>query len=152
VPNVESSKQAFTAAQCIKCHRCGDSGETLGPDLTTVTMRFQRKEILESIVYPTHNISDRYASRNVISNGRNYAGLVVPRGQVGVTVLLTSGEKVELAHSDIEGNKPSSQSPMPTGLLNSLTLQKIADLFAYLEQDHAANVAQKDRGREPVMQ
>jgi hypothetical protein len=78
--------------------------------------------------------------------------LVVPRGQVGVTVLLTSGEKVELAHSDIEGNKPSSQSPMPTGLLNSLTLQQIADLFAYLEQDHAANVAQKDRGREPVMQ
>ena len=142
--SADSGRQAFATTQCVKCHRCGHSGETTGPDLSTVTRRFQRKEILESIVYPTHNISDRYISRNVISNGRTLTGLVIPRGEEGVTVMLTSGEKVELQHAGIEAIQPSSQSPMPSGLLNSLTLQQVADLFAYLEQDHTANMDQKE--------
>ncbi|MCG8450941.1 MAG: HEAT repeat domain-containing protein [Pirellulales bacterium] len=142
-PDIERGKQAFAKAQCIKCHRWGNEGETIGPDLTTIARRFQRKEILESIVYPAHTISDQYASRIVVANGRTYTGMVVPRGRVGVTVLLTSGEKVELSHADIDDIQPHSQSPMPSGLLNALTLQQVADLFAYLEQETAASTAQK---------
>src|SRR4029453_5260228 len=39
-------QQVFVTAQCAACHRIGSQGETLGPDLTTVAQRFQRKEIL----------------------------------------------------------------------------------------------------------
>ena len=124
---------AFETAQCIKCHRCGPAGETLGPDLTTVSSRFQRKEILESIVYPSHNISDQYASRIVISNGRSLAGLVVPRGAEGVTVLMDDGEKVEIAQEDIDEIRDSAVSAMPTGLLNRLSLEQVGQLFAFLE-------------------
>ena len=42
----------FEKAQCIKCHRHGTRGDTVGPDLTNVAKRFQRKEILESILFP----------------------------------------------------------------------------------------------------
>jgi putative heme-binding domain-containing protein len=106
-----------------------------------VAQRFQRKEILESIVYPSHVISDQYASRVIVAGGKSYAGLVTPRGQQGVTVLLPTGQKVELAHEDIDDVRPSPMSAMPTGLLNTLSLEQVADLFAYLGTSGDAAVA-----------
>ncbi len=125
---------AFEQAQCVKCHRNAGVGETLGPDLTAVSRRFQKREILEAVIYPSHNISDQYRSKIVISNGRTFAGLVVPRGQEGITVLLSDGEKVELANTDVEEIKESNVSAMPQGLLNNLTLEQVGHLFAYLEK------------------
>ena len=141
--NLERGQKAFATAQCVKCHRMGNSGEAIGPDLTTVAKRFQKKEILESIVYPSHVISDQYASRMVVSNGRSYTGMVVPRGQAGITLLLSTGEKVDFAHEDIDEIRASATSAMPTGLLNTLNLQQVADLFAYLEQSGESELAQK---------
>ena len=138
-------EKAFTTAQCIKCHRCGGQGETLGPDLTTVAKRFQKKEILESIIYPSHNISDQYASRTVLSNGRTFTGLVAPRGNDGVTVLMSDGKKIDLAHEEIEQILPSPVSSMPAGLLNSLTLEQVSDLFAFLGQHDRPSVAEEKR-------
>jgi hypothetical protein len=69
--------------------------------------------------------------------------MVVPRGQAGITLLLSTGEKIDFSHGDIEDIQASSTSSMPTGLLNTLSLQQVADLFAYLEQDRQSEVAQK---------
>ena len=63
--------QVFTDAQCINCHRFNNRGEGIGPDLTTSAQRFQRKEILESIIYPNQVISDQYASQIVIAERQN---------------------------------------------------------------------------------
>jgi putative heme-binding domain-containing protein len=120
----------FSKAQCAACHRVAGLGETVGPDLTTVASRFQRKEILQSIVNPSHDISDQYASRVVLSGGKTYAGLVAEQGST-VTVLLSTGKKIELSKADVDEIKPSNISAMPTGLLNPLTLEEVADLFAY---------------------
>nr|MBA3483420.1 c-type cytochrome [Pirellulales bacterium] len=135
-------EEVFAKAQCASCHRVGTRGETTGPDLTAVARRFQRKEILESIVYPSHDISDQYASRIVLSGGKSYAGLVTDRGLAGVTVLLSTGQKVELNREAIDEIQPSNISAMPTGLLNGLTLEQVADLFLYLGGE-TPNLAQR---------
>jgi len=137
---------AFVAAKCASCHRFAGQGEAAGPDLTAVARRFQRKEILQAIVYPSHDVSDQYASRVVTAGGKSYTGLVVPRGGAGVTVLLATGEKVELLHEDIDDVRPSSLSAMPTGLLNALSLEQVADLFAYLGSGGTVGVASKPQG------
>ncbi|NOZ38684.1 MAG: c-type cytochrome [Planctomycetes bacterium] len=143
--DAQRGQAAFAKAECFKCHRCGGQGETVGPDLTTVAQRFQQQELLGSIVYPSHNISDQYASKLVTSNGRTYTGLVIPRGEAGITLLLSDGEKIDLAHADIDDLQVSRQSVMPTGLLNKLTLSEVADLFAFLENRPTSKVAQRDR-------
>ena len=135
--------QVFTQAQCASCHRVGASGETMGPDLTAVARRFQRKEILESIVYPSHVISDQYASRIVVAGGKSYAGLVSQGGNGRVTVLQSNGEKVELRQDEIDELQASNVSAMPTGLLNPLTLEQVADLFAYFNAAGASDIAQR---------
>jgi putative heme-binding domain-containing protein len=124
--------QVFKDGQCMNCHRFNGKGEGIGPDLTTVAQRFQRKEILESIVYPNQVVSDQYASQIVTAGGKTYTGVAARTPDGGMTVLQSDGQKVELKAEDIEDVQPSKVSAMPEGLANRLSLEQIADLFAYL--------------------
>ena len=124
--------EVFDKAQCVKCHRFGSRGEGIGPDLTTVSQRFQRKEILESVIYPSLVISDQYAAKTVqMLTGVQYTGIVA-EGAGSVVVLQANGEKTTIPRSEISEIAPSPKSAMPEGLLNALTLEEIADLFAYM--------------------
>jgi putative heme-binding domain-containing protein len=127
--------EIFVKAQCAKCHRFDNKGDSYGPDLSTISSRFSRKELLESIIFPSHVISSQYASKTIrTTDGRTITGLVVP-GAAGETVIMqSSGEKVTLAESDIDETKPSKVSAMPSGLLDPLTQEEIADLMAYLQR------------------
>ncbi len=137
----------FKDALCMNCHRFGGRGESLGPDLTTVANRFQMKEILESVVYPSQVVSDQYKSQIVVANGRTYTGLAAKNPDGSVTVLQSDGKKAQIAAADIEETRPSKLSAMPEGLLNPLTLDQVADLFAYLVKGPDADIA--GRAAEP---
>lgn len=137
----------FEKAQCIKCHKSGGRGESLGPDLTTVGKRFMKKQLLESILYPSHVISDQYASKTVLTNsGRMYSGIVGGGGQDEIVVLQSTGEKVTIEKKDIDEIVPHAKSSMPEGLLNELSLEEISDLFAYLGVIPAQSVARRNDG------
>lgn len=134
----DRGNMVFEKAQCIKCHKFGSRGEGVGPDLTGVARRFQKKEILEAVLYPSHVISDQYASKTVVTrDGLTYTGIVGASGTDAVTVFLSSGERVVVANDNIEEVVPSNLSAMPEGLFNTLTLEEIADLFAYLSRPPA---------------
>jgi putative heme-binding domain-containing protein len=131
--SAEKGALVFEKAQCVKCHRFGSRGESLGPDLTGISKRFMKKEVLTSILFPSHVVSDQYQAKTVITTqGRSYTGIVAAGGQ-GETVVLTSdGAKVTLEDAQIDQIVPNPNSAMPAGLLDSLTLEEISDLFAYL--------------------
>ena len=134
----------FEKAQCIKCHRFGEKGETIGPDLTNISKRFQKKEILESILFPSHVISDQYASHTVeTKSGKSYVGLTAPRNDGSLVVLQSNGEKVVVPEDDIEEVTRSKVSAMPEGLLNPLSPEEIVDLFAFLSTPPRAEVARR---------
>lgn len=131
--------EIFVKAQCAKCHRFDGKGDSLGPDLTTVASRFTRKELVESIVHPSHIISSQYASKAIrTTDGRQLTGLVVPGAAGETVVILPSAERVTLAARQIEATKPSKLSAMPDGLLDPLSLEEVADLFAYLQKSSKA--------------
>ncbi len=123
----------FEKAQCIRCHRHGDRGDTIGPDLTNVSKRFQKKEILESILFPSQVISDQFASQTVITKGgKAYVGMVSPRGDGTLVILQANGEKALIPEDQVAETTRNKVSSMPEGLLNPLSIEEIADLFAYL--------------------
>ncbi len=128
-------KLAFTKAQCIKCHRFGNEGKGLGPDLSAISKRFKRIEILESILYPSKIISDQYRSTKVtLLDGKTYNGLLAPQAG-SITMLLQDGSKVVFKESDVEQRIASLISVMPEKLLDQLTKEEIADLFAFMETE-----------------
>ncbi len=126
-------KEVFTKAQCIKCHKYGKDGEGVGPDLSNVSKRFKRPDILESIYYPSKVISDQYRSTQFVTKqGQTINGLASLQGDV-YTVLLKDATKVTLKKDEVDQQFTSLISVMPEQLLDQLDKKEIADLFAFLE-------------------
>ncbi len=138
----------FEKAQCVKCHRYGDHGEGIGPDLSAVSQRFQKKEIIEAVLFPSQIISDQYASKSVLTvDGRTVTGIVAPSGEDAIVVLQANGEKLRIANDDVEEIMPSKASSMPDGLFNTLSLEEIADLFAYMGRPLLSTAGSGGSGR-----
>lgn len=130
-------KEVFTKAQCVKCHKYGKDGEGVGPELTALSKRFKRPDVLESIYYPSKVISDQYRSTQFVTKqGQTINGLASLQGDV-YTVLLKDATKVTLKKEDIDQRFTSLVSVMPEGLLDQLDKKEIADLFAFLETEPA---------------
>lgn len=145
--DVERGKQVFAKANCAKCHRFLKDGEGVGPDLTSLRRRFQRKEIVESLLVPSQVISDQYLAVTVVTKeGLVHTGMPLPNeGSRNLLLLLPDATKLEIARDKIEEQTRAKTSVMPEGLLKELSLPEIADLFAFLEtsKNNAEPVAAK---------
>jgi putative heme-binding domain-containing protein len=127
-----SGMAVYQKAQCAACHKMNEVGTTLGPELTSLTKRFNRQEALESILYPSHVVSDQYATKKVMtSDGLVVTGLVTQREDSQV-VRTADRQQIQIPNSEIEEIIPSKTSLMPTGLLDDLSPVEIRDLMCYL--------------------
>jgi len=119
--------------KCVNCHKIGDKGVSLGPDLSAVGKERTRAELLDSILQPSAKVDPKFASYLVKTHdGRSFTGLLVKRD--AKQAVLRDGENKELvlAADNIEAIQPSRLSLMPDGLAAGLTPQEAADLVAYL--------------------
>jgi putative heme-binding domain-containing protein len=139
-PDLAAGALLFSAAACAKCHRLGGTGTLIGPDLTLVSSRFSRRDLLESIIEPSKVIPEKYQSVQVETVGGNvYVGRVVPSGDFRSPSLRLATDPrqplqiIEIAKSDIESEQPAVVSWMPEGLLDTFTAEQIRDLLAYIE-------------------
>jgi putative heme-binding domain-containing protein len=130
----------FDIVSCSRCHRIGDHGSLVGPDLTFVSSRFSRRDILAAVVTPSLVVADNYRSVRVITtDGRIVSGRLVPSGDYRSPSLriatdpLSPLQTVEIEKNRIESSDTLPISWMPEGLLDTLTETDIADLLAYIE-------------------
>ena len=131
-----SGAAAFTLAQCAQCHRFGNEGGAVGPDLTAVASRFGPRDILESILEPSKVISEQFQNMNfMLKNGDVVTGRIVEENDQKAVVMTDplAKTKVEIPKADIRERIASKISPMPEGLVNNFTRDEILDLVAYLE-------------------
>jgi putative heme-binding domain-containing protein len=134
--SVENGRRLFAVTDCFSCHRFHGEGGTVGPDLTTVGRRFSRRDLIESIVNPSKAISDQYAAVSVITTaGRIVTGRVV--NLVGGTVMIQTdmlrpASLERIPRAEIEQMERTQVSMMPTGLIDTLTRDEIADLVDFL--------------------
>src|SRR5262249_43849 len=134
--NFESGKAAFNDAQCILCHRFGNQGGSVGPELTAPSSQNSRHDILESILDPSKVVSEQYQNVTIVQrDGDAFTGRMVD--ETSEKIILQPGpfasDRVEIDKSQIAERHPSRISPMPEGLVNLLTREEILDLLAYIE-------------------
>jgi putative heme-binding domain-containing protein len=143
--NFNRGKQAYEAAQCLACHKFGNEGGAGGPDLTAISSRFTRRDILESIIEPSKVISEQYQNVAVVrKSGDPVVGRLLEEtgDKLVLQPDLLKPDKVEVKKSEVVRKVPSKLSPMPEGLVNILTADELLDLIAYMEsggrRDHPA--------------
>jgi putative heme-binding domain-containing protein len=136
--DLERGKRMFAAARCIACHRAGREGGVSGPDLTAIARRFTPRDMLTSILEPSRVVAENYQSDTFeLRDGRVVTGRILPGDyrspELTVMPDLLSPEKtVTFSKSEIETHLPSPVSPMPAGLVDTLSREEILDLLAYL--------------------
>ena len=121
--------------QCAACHRFGALGTDVGPDLTTIASRFKKKDVLESILWPSKIISDQYQSEMFeLSDGSVVTGVIVRESAIAVMVrTATNPERpVQVPKAKIANRATSPVSLMPEGLLEGYTQDDIANLLAFV--------------------
>jgi putative heme-binding domain-containing protein len=139
----ERGQLVYAKARCNACHKMNGSGGGYGPDLSSVNRRFTRIETLESILFPSHVISDQYATKKVLTkDGDVYTGILVKTPK-GVAVRVNENKEFVVPEDQIDQVQSSKSSVMPAGLLDSLTPSEIRDLMVYLGYVPAEKMAQE---------
>jgi putative heme-binding domain-containing protein len=129
-------KQVFfntAGVQCKNCHRVGQDGAEVGPDLTTIGAKYNRAQLLESILEPSKLIDPKYVTYPVeTKDGRVLSGLLAGQDEKEVVLKDAQNKVLRLPASDVEQLVTQGQSLMPELLLRDMTAQQVADLLEYL--------------------
>jgi uncharacterized repeat protein (TIGR03806 family) len=135
--DVERGRQLFhdnKALQCRNCHKVGNEGTDLGPNLSQVGKKLDRAKLLESILQPSKEIDPKFQSWLAeTTTGRLVTGFVVKKDAGGVTLRDARNQEQRIDSPDIERLTPSPLSLMPELMLRDLTAQQAADLLEYLQ-------------------
>jgi putative heme-binding domain-containing protein len=128
----ELGSELFHKVQkCITCHRVGDVGGSIGPNLSDVGKRTKRAYLLESIVVPSAKIVKGYETQVVVlADGRVVTGTVQSEDEYEV-VIADARTQTKIEKDDIDDRVASNISTMPS-LANLLTVDDVRNLIAYL--------------------
>jgi putative heme-binding domain-containing protein len=119
--------------QCATCHKVRNDGGQIGPELSDLSKRLTKRQILESLLDPSRDIDAKYAAYLVqMEDGRQLTGLIVAKDFQSLTIRDAQGKDTRVPLADVAAQMPSKKSLMPDHLLRDLTAEQAADLLAYL--------------------
>jgi len=134
--NPDQGRQLFLQAEgiaCRNCHRIGDQGKEVGPDLTTIGQKQTPEQLLESILEPSKNIDPKFVTWLAeTTEGRVFSGLLAEKTETAVSLRDAQNEIHRLRTDEIEELVPQEKSLMPELLFRDMTAQQVADLLAFL--------------------
>ena len=138
--DAERGRLLFRDALCSRCHRVEIRGAAVGPDLTFVGRRFSRRDMLESVLTPNLSVAEQYRQEAIETHsGQTHIGRIIPEGDYRKETLklaldpLDASKVIEIDKKEIAEHKSVPTSPMPSGLLDTFTIEEIRDLLAFLE-------------------
>ncbi len=124
---------AIYAARCISCHRAGNEGHAVGPDLVTVRNGGPEK-ILTNILDPNREVAPNYIAYMVdTKDGENVLGIVTSDTPASITLREAYGKETSIPRDKIKKISSQRKSLMPEGLEVGLKPQDFADLLEFVQ-------------------
>jgi putative membrane-bound dehydrogenase-like protein len=121
-------------AACAACHRVGERGEKIGPDLSKIGTIRNRRDLAEAVLFPSASLARGYESFGVMTkDGQVHSGLMGRQTAMAVYLRTTERAEIRVPRDDIEQLVPNATSIMPQGLEKILSPNELSDVIAYLE-------------------
>jgi putative heme-binding domain-containing protein len=125
----------FAAARsaCLSCHRVGQQGGAVGPELTGIAKQREPRHIVESLLWPKRDVKPEYTLWQVLTaDGETLSGFRVESTDKRLVLReLSTGKTRELSRDEVDAEVAGS-TPMPDGLAAALTTQQQLDLIRFL--------------------
>ena len=134
--NAEHGKIVFFSnrAACSACHRVHGEGGTIGPDLSQIAGVRSREDLLQSILFPNSSIVNNYETYSVITiDGRIFEGVIQRATSRSIVLRNAQRQELVVARDDIGEIVRSKTSIMPQGLDQTIRIEELSDLLAFLE-------------------
>lgn len=131
--DVQQGQVHFTTL-CASCHRVGETGFAVGPDLTALSNR-SREALLEAILDPNAAVEGKYAM--VVAeteDGRSFGGVMASESSTSLTLMGAGGVRETFLRKDLKHLRTNLISAMPEGLEAALDEKGMADLLSFLQQ------------------
>ena len=123
-------------ATCAQCHRVGDIGHAVGPNLSELRTKTPAM-LLNDILDPNGAIDANFVNYSVtLTNGKTVTGLIAAESANSLTLRRAENQTDTITRSDIEpdGLVNTRRSLMPEGIEKTLNPQEVADVLAYLQR------------------
>ncbi|HYR59684.1 MAG TPA: hypothetical protein VEO95_13680, partial [Chthoniobacteraceae bacterium] len=118
---------------CSTCHRIGDVGNFVGPNLSEIGKIRGERDILESILFPSATIAHDFEAYNIeTASGQTIMGVIRRNLPDSVVIADPSGQEQTLPRAQITAVQMLPTSLMPAGLDRTISEQDLLDLVAYL--------------------
>ncbi|WP_337174017.1 PVC-type heme-binding CxxCH protein [Paludisphaera sp.] len=118
--------------ECMSCHRLGDQGKAVGPNLASVQRRTP-DEVLLHIVDPNREVAPEFLEYTVaMDDGRVLSGMVAEESSSALTLRRSGGEEDTVPRSGVEAIVGTGKSLMPEGLEERIDPGEMADLIAFI--------------------
>jgi putative heme-binding domain-containing protein len=124
---------ASAKAACLSCHKVGDQGAMIGPDLSSAATCLKPEDVVESLIWPRRQVKDAYAAYTIAtSDGKIRQGYKVAETPAEL-VFRDPGSTVQfhVARHDIEELRQDG-TLMPEGLTAAMSTSERRDLIRFL--------------------
>ncbi|MCB9954088.1 MAG: ThuA domain-containing protein [Planctomycetaceae bacterium] len=129
--NVEAGLAMFKK-HCMKCHRHGDIGENIGPNLTGMAVH-PKEELLVHIMDPSRSVEGNFRLYTVMTaDGRIISGMLASETRTSLELIDTEAKRHPIQRSDIEELVSSPKSLMPEGFEKQMKTEELRDLLEFL--------------------
>lgn len=127
-----ASGEAVFTKLCIVCHKRGELGNEVGPDLRSVAEHPPEK-LLANIIDPSADMQPGFHAYHCrLADGTELYGLIAAETGNSITLKLVDGATRLISRKDIAALQGASVSLMPEGLETGLSQQEMADLIQFL--------------------
>ncbi len=122
---------------CAACHKIegtseGDIGNLVGPQLTGIGVRGHER-LLEDILDPNRNVDGAFKSFiYTLKDGEVITGMKLREEGRLLVLADAQGKEIRLSADDIAESRPSTLSPMPANLADTIGEADLFDLLALL--------------------
>jgi putative heme-binding domain-containing protein len=130
--------------QCANCHKIGNEGSVVGPQLDGIGLR-PAARLIEDILAPNRNVDAAFRTSTVLlADGRVLIGLVRHQDDREIVLADNQGKEIRLSIEDIDEIEPAQTSLMPDNMTDQLPPEQLHDLIAYLLSQKAATATAED--------
>jgi putative membrane-bound dehydrogenase-like protein len=119
---------------CVQCHSANGHGTaTIGPDLTALASKYDRAEIIRSVLEPSNRIASGYQPVVVATrSGRVLSGVVRAETDERIDLVDAQAQITRIPKKDIELRRSAAVSIMPAQSVLALAPEEFADLISYV--------------------
>jgi putative heme-binding domain-containing protein len=117
--------------ECLGCHRAGDKGSRMGPDLTDVAARRTVDELAKSLLDPSQDVPPQYRLFRVVTREGTVTGKLLNKDQFSIQMLDSKERLVSFQRANVQDSSFVPATPMPS-YKSKLSPEEVTDLIAYL--------------------